>query len=109
MEERNIKHKLKVLCINKNNRTNPHERITHIGGLNSNSTEWHFSLQDAIRFIESCEFSFFVNKDGISVEVRIIERPGHQKFLTTTRDDTKDNNLLSLIECPINAKNSTLK
>jgi hypothetical protein len=37
-----------ILCVNKSDRYNPHERITHIGGKNANGTRWHITQEAAI-------------------------------------------------------------
>ena len=42
-----------VLCINKSDRHNPHERITHIGGMNTDGTRWKVTQTGAIVGIES--------------------------------------------------------
>ncbi len=47
-----------VLCVNKSDRPNPHERITHIGGKNGDSTRWSLTQQDAIGGIESGKWAF---------------------------------------------------
>lgn len=41
-----------ILCINKDDRQNPKERITHIGGKNSSSERWKLGSDEAIRDIE---------------------------------------------------------
>ncbi|MGB2781434.1 MAG: DUF3892 domain-containing protein [Phycisphaerae bacterium] len=89
-----------VLCINKSDRDNPHERITHIGGKNANGTRWQLSQQDAIQGIEEGKWTFYVTKNGKTVRVIVaVSRYGH-KYLKTEADGEQPNNLLSLPECP---------
>ncbi len=89
-----------VLCVNKSDRTNPHERITHIGGKNGDGTQWRLPQQDAIGGIESGKWAFYVSRGGQSVNVIVAtSRYGH-KYLKTESDGEQPNNLLSLSECP---------
>ena len=42
-----------VLCVHKTDRSNPHERITHVGGRNDDGTAWKITQEEAIAGIES--------------------------------------------------------
>jgi hypothetical protein len=89
-----------IRCIKKRDRPNPHERITHVGGYTDK--RWKITQQQAIEFIESKEWDFWVKPSGESKSVRVIvavSRYGH-KYLRTTSDGEDQNNLLSLPECP---------
>lgn len=89
-----------VLCVNKTDRYNPHERITHIGGKNGDGTRWKLGQQEAIQGIESGKWAFYVRRGGGTVDVIVAtSRYGH-KYLKTTADGEQPNNLLSLPECP---------
>lgn len=89
-----------VKCVNKRDRPNPHERITHIGGY-ANS-QWKITQEDAIRMIERGEWKFYValasTNRSVWIEVAV-SRFGN-KYLRTVGDDDTRNNLLSLPECP---------
>jgi hypothetical protein len=88
-----------VLCVNKCDRPNPHERIINIGGRNPDGTGWKLSHQDAIEGIESGKWSFFVHRGGSLVNVVVgLSRYNH-KYLKTEADGEHPDNLLSLPEC----------
>jgi hypothetical protein len=90
---------VKVMCINKSDRFNPHERILNIGGVNNDGTRWKISQQDAINYIEAGKFAFFVMVNGLKVNVVIAKSAKGNKYLKTEADGELPNNLLSLAEC----------
>lgn len=89
-----------IFCINKDDRKNPQERITHIGGKNSPIENWKLSLDAAIKSIEDGTYSFYVNRGGQKVEVIISTSRSGRKYLKTKNDGEEPNNLLNLPECP---------
>jgi len=84
-----------ITCINKQDRPNPWERITHVGG-----RDWKLTQQDTIAHIEAGRHSFFVSKNGHRVDVVVRESRFGNKYLTTEPDGESQNNLLALPECP---------
>lgn len=91
---------LEVKCINKTNRTSPHERISHIGGVHPTSGSWKLELSKAISLIENDGWSFYVNVNRQKVKVIIAKSAQGNKYLRTESDNAETNNLLSLPECP---------
>jgi uncharacterized protein DUF3892 len=96
--------RVRVECINKSDRMNPHERvlrILYIGGKNSDGTRWKLLQPQAIGYIEDGSYSFYVDRsEGDAVDVIVVASKWGNKYLKTTADGDQPNNLLSLPECP---------
>ena len=89
-----------VLCVNKSDRPNPHERITHIGGINDTGQRWRVSQQEAIQAIEHGKWQFHVRVGYRDVQVIVATSQYGHKYIKTEADGYQPDNLLSLPECP---------
>jgi hypothetical protein len=95
-----VSQSVQVSCINKTNRTSPHDRIQSVGGINPNGTRWKLSERDAINGIKTGRWGFFVERPvGHRVSVIVATRLGVE-YLKTAADGEQPDNLLALPECP---------
>lgn len=92
--------RVRISCINKDDRFNPYERITHIGGLNADNTRWKLELSKAIAGIKAGTWVFYVRVGQHDVDVVIATSRFGNEYLRTTADSDTPDNLLSLPECP---------
>ncbi|MCC7432079.1 DUF3892 domain-containing protein [Candidatus Peregrinibacteria bacterium] len=90
---------VQILCINKDDRKNPYERITHIGGKNVNGNRWKMTQQQAISDIKSGKYSFYVEVRGDRADVIVARSRFGNDYIKTVSDGDEPNNLLSLPEC----------
>jgi hypothetical protein len=91
---------VEIKCINKTDRTDPHERISDVGGVNADGTRWKMAEDRAIAGVENGTWRFWTQGGGKSVWVIVaISAAGH-KYLKTEADGVHPNNLLALPECP---------
>ena len=92
---------VKISCIHKDDRNNPYEAITHVGGIRPNGTRWKITQQEAIRYIENGTYDFYVDVNNDSVRVIVAISARGNKYIKTVADGDYPNNLLALDECPI--------
>lgn len=90
---------VEIRCIRRKTHDNPHERITHVGGVKSDGQRWQLTQEKAIEGIEDDTWDFYVNKNGVTVGVIVATRSG-RKYLKTKPDGEAPNNLLNLPDCP---------
>jgi hypothetical protein len=84
---------VQVTCIDKPDRDNTHESITHLGGQG-----WHWERKDVIDSINSGTNTFYTVKDGVRANVGVVNGT-NGPYVRTYADGKWNNNLLSLTEC----------
>lgn len=92
-----------VTCINKLDRNNRHEHITHIGNTLSN---WRMTREMAIAQIDGKINSFFTVDRGTGkrAHIGVVRETGKVPYLRTYADGVWNDNLLSLAECGANCQ-----
>ncbi len=88
-----------IKCINKEHRNNPYERITHIWWVNSSGSNWKITQKQAIDYINSWKYAFYVNVKWDKVNVIVEKSRFWNDYIKTENDWDEPNNLLSLREC----------
>ncbi len=91
---------VQIMCINKSDRSNPHERIVNVGGVNADGSRWRIPESRAIEGIKSGKWRFWTTGGGKSVWVVIAKSQAGREYLKTESDGVHPNNLLALPECP---------
>ena len=90
-----------ITCIQKTDRTQVHERIKLIGGIDAaDGKRWKLSQGEAIMAIQDGRASFHVKAGGKAVPVVVQTSAWGVKYLKTTADNEQPNTLLNLPECP---------
>jgi hypothetical protein len=91
---------VQIQCISKSDRSNPHERITHIGGVNADGTRWRLSEEEAIAGIKQDKWRFWTSGGGKTAWVVIARSAQGHEYLKTEPDRVQPDNLLALPQCP---------
>jgi hypothetical protein len=84
---------VRVDCINKQPRHDPHEGITHLGGAG-----WRWPRQQVIDSIEAKANTFYTLVNGARADIGVVAGP-NGKYLRTYADGKWNDNLLALPEC----------
>lgn len=87
---------LQVTCINKPDRMNSHEHITHLGGI-----RWRLTRDEVIRRIEGRTDTFYTLVGSKRADVGVRREPGKLPYVQTHADGYWNNNLLALTECAL--------
>lgn len=82
-----------ITCINKTDRTGPHERIRRVGGLG-----WRKSTDEVIRLINAGTDTFWVSVAGNRADM-VVDTHNGIEYIRTRPDDSRQNNLLALPDC----------
>lgn len=91
---------VRIDCIRKPDRMNPHRHITHVGGPNPNgSGRWFLTEEDAIAGMDRGDWSFYVHAGGRTVRVMVQKSAQGHRYLKTVDDQYRPDNLLALPEC----------
>jgi uncharacterized protein DUF3892 len=91
--------RVRIDCVTKTNRSDPHERISQVGGPNRNGGRWKLQQSQAITGVESGKWTFYVEQPAAPVVGVIVARRVGRKYLKTVEDGDQPEALLALPEC----------
>ena len=91
---------VQIQCVVQDTKKDEDRRIDYVGGIHGGS-RWKLSIDDAIKGVESGTYAFFTMANNVKATVFVAKHPtSGRKYLTTSPDGRKANNLLSLPSCP---------
>lgn len=91
---------IRIDCINKFSRFDPHERIRFVGGTNADGSRWRLSEEQAILGIRQGKWEFFIERPaGHKIPIIVAVSSDSREYLKTEMDSAQPDSLLSLPEC----------
>lgn len=84
---------VRVRCVSKQPRQDPHHGITHLGG-----EGWNWTRQQVIASIDAKTNTFFTLVSGTRANVGVVDGP-NGRYVRTHADGKWNDNLLALPEC----------
>ena len=91
---------IQILCITKNDRYSPYERILNLGGIVAGE-RFNITLTNAISLIEAGKIKFYTLVNGHKRNIVVSVSRFGNKYLKTEADNDTPDNLLSLASCPL--------
>ncbi|UWU93628.1 DUF3892 domain-containing protein [Bradyrhizobium sp. CB1015] len=73
--------RIRIQCINKTDRQNPHERVKNVGGVTPDGSRWKQSVNATIKEIENGVWEFYVEEEH-KANVIVAVHNGH-KYIKT--------------------------
>lgn len=84
---------VRVRCVSKQPRLNPHHGITHLGG-----EGWNWTRAQVVASIEAKTNTFYTMAGSTRANVGVVDGP-NGKYVRTHADGKWNDNLLALPEC----------
>jgi hypothetical protein len=88
--------KYQIKYINKSDKSNPYEVITHIGGTHKDGKKWQMTYDGAIIALFGGKCDFYVKKGRNVFDVIVGTSPYGHKYLKTEADKEHPETLLTL-------------
>lgn len=88
-----------ILCAHKKDSQFPHERISHIGGVDPDGRHWKLSVPEAVELIEKRDRAFLVLTHEKVFPVVVAVSAAGERYLRAESDGEQPDSLLSLPEC----------
>ena len=66
--------RVRIDCVSKTYRSDPHERISEVGGPNRNGGRWKLQQSQAVSGVESGKWAFYVEQPSAQVVAVVVAR-----------------------------------
>ena len=89
-----------ILCIDKTDGTDAHERIANVCGANPDGSIWKLTQADAVAAVEAGDWQFYASVWGRAVWLVVATTTDGHRYLKAETDSGQPHNLLTLPTCP---------
>ncbi|GAA2710431.1 DUF3892 domain-containing protein [Micromonospora olivasterospora] len=91
---------VRITCIRSTGGSSSNRTVTALGGTNADGSHFLIPVAEAIDFITTGRFAFYIEQPGAKrTEIRVVRPKNGRPYLRTVADGSSPNNLDSMPEC----------